>query len=176
LKEKKKASPGRYFFGSFPAPLRLLKIHLHMLVRLRRLLSFPLSYHSFFGGSLRGPRLRRYLNILAGWRRLAPAIQAAMDELERLHNPLDSDTSRGPDWWFSARSVDELQNSLDTDISFLNRRCKVYHSLCNASIRLAVKKRQQRLTSGRMRSALAFLLGTQRSLFLYDPLLCKDVS
>jgi hypothetical protein len=87
---------------------------------------------SFSGGSLRGGRLRRYLAILAGWH------QHAMDKSERFHNPLDSDTLRGPDWWFSARSVDELWDSLDTVIFFLNRRCKrVYRSLCSASIRLA---------------------------------------
>jgi hypothetical protein len=92
---KNKLSPGRYFFGSFPAPLRLLKIHLHSLVQLRRLLSFPLSHHSFSAGPLRGPRLRRYLAILAGWCYCAPEIQAAMDDAERFYNPLNSDTSRG---------------------------------------------------------------------------------
>jgi hypothetical protein len=56
-------------------------------------------------------------------------------------------------------------------------RCKrVYRSLRSASIRVAVKKRQLRLTSGRMRSALASLLVTQRSSFLYDTLLCEDGS
>jgi hypothetical protein len=76
-----------------------------------------------------------------------------MDESERFYNPLDSDTLRGPDWWFSARLVDELQDSLDTDISFLNRCCKrVYHSLRSVSIRLVVKRRQLCLTSGRMRA------------------------
>jgi hypothetical protein len=34
LRSKKKHAPGRYFFGAFPIPLRLLKIHLHTLVRL----------------------------------------------------------------------------------------------------------------------------------------------
>jgi hypothetical protein len=41
---------------------------------------------------------------------------------------------------------------------------------------VSVKRRQLRLTSGRMCSALASLLGTQRSSFLYDTLLCEDGS
>jgi hypothetical protein len=174
---KKKKKPSRYFFGSFPAPLRLLKIHLYSLVRLRRLLAFPISPRSFSAGSLRGPRLRRYLAIVASWRHYAPEIQAAMDDAERFHNPLDSDTSRDPEWWFSARCVDEIWDSIALDIPFLNRRCKrVYRSLRSASIPFLVKRRQLRLTSGRMRSALASLLGTQRLSFLYDTLLCDDGS
>jgi hypothetical protein len=177
FKKKKKPSPGRYFFGSFPAPLCLLKIHLHSLVRLRRLLAFPLSLRFFSAVSLQGPRLRQYLAIVASWRYCAPDIQAAMDNAERFHNPLDSDTSRGPEWWFSARCVDEIQDSIALDIPFLNRQCKrVYRSLRSSSICGLIKRRQLRSTTGRMRSALASLLGTQRLSFLYDTLLCKDGS
>jgi hypothetical protein len=101
-----------------------------------------------------------------------------MDKSKRFYNPFNSDSSRGPDWWFgldwwfSARSEDELRDFLYTDISFLNRCCKrVYRSLRSASIRLTVKKRQERLTFGHMRSTLASLLGTQRFSFLYVTLL-----
>jgi hypothetical protein len=96
---------------------------------------------------------------------------------ERFHNPLDSDTSRGPEWWFSARCVDKIWDSIALEIPFLNRQCKrVYRSLRSAGIRVLAKRRQLRLTSGRMRSTLASLLGTQRFSFLYDTLLCEDGS
>jgi hypothetical protein len=176
-KKKKRPSPGHYFFCSFPAPLRLLKVHLHSLVQLRRLLSFPLSHRSFSAESLQGHHLRRYLANLAGWIHCAPEIQAAMNDAERFHNTLNSDTLRDPYWWFSAYSIDEIWDSLALNIPFLNRQCKrVYRSLRRASIRVAVKNRQQCLTFGRMRSALASLLGTQRSSVLYDTLICDDGS
>jgi hypothetical protein len=130
LLKKKKPSPGRYFFGSFPVPLRLLKVHLHSLVQLRCLLCFPLSPLSFSAGSLRGPRLRRYLVIVAGWRHCAQEIQAAMDDAERFRNPLDSGTSRGPNRWFSNRCVDEIQDFLALDSPVLNRRCKPHRRPC----------------------------------------------
>jgi hypothetical protein len=43
-----------------------------------------------------------------------------MDDAERFHNPLDSDTSRGPEWWFFARCIDEIWDSIALDIPFLN--------------------------------------------------------
>jgi hypothetical protein len=46
----------------------------------------------------------------------------------------------------------------------------------SASIRAHVKKRQERLTTGRMRAALASLLGKYKNVFLYDTLLCEDGS
>jgi hypothetical protein len=56
LKKKKKPSPGRFFFGDFPIPLQLLKIHLYTLVRLRKILDVPLSYHSYNpDGRVKGP-------------------------------------------------------------------------------------------------------------------------
>jgi hypothetical protein len=94
-----------------------------------------------------------------------------------LHNPLDADTSRGPDWWFHARDINEIRGSLELDIKKLNRRGKrSRRSLRSASIKDAVLKRQQQLTTGRIRQALASLLGKQRSSFLYDTLLCVDGS
>jgi hypothetical protein len=74
-------------------------------------------------------------------------------------------------------TIDEIRDSLDLDIPFLNQRCKrVYRSLRSTSIYVAVKERQLRLTSGRNCSALASFLGIQRSSFQYDTLLCKDGS
>jgi hypothetical protein len=155
LRPKKKHAPGRYFFGAFPVPLRLLKMHLHILVRLRRLLKAPLSGRSYGTGSLRGPRLRRYLYIVAAWRDHAPGLHKDMLKPDRLLNPLDAGTSRVPDWWFSARSAKEIRGSLALDIRTLNARCKRnYWSLRSASIRDQVLKRPERLLNGRMRIAL----------------------
>jgi hypothetical protein len=90
LRPKKKHAPIWYFFGAFPAPLRLLKMHLHTLVRLWRLLKAPLSGRSYGTGSLRGPRLRRYLYIVAAWRDHAQGLHGDMLEPDRLLNPLDA--------------------------------------------------------------------------------------
>jgi hypothetical protein len=65
LKPRKKVSKGLYFFGAYPIPLQMLKIHLHC----RTLLHHPLSCNSYKAdGSLKGPRLQRYLKRLAVWR------------------------------------------------------------------------------------------------------------
>jgi hypothetical protein len=75
LKPKKKVSKGIYFFGAYPIPLQMLKTHLHCLVRLKMLLDHPLSCKSYKAdGSLKGPRLRRYLKRLAVWRDHAKSI------------------------------------------------------------------------------------------------------
>jgi hypothetical protein len=177
LRSKKKHAPGWYFFGAFPVPLRLLKMHLHTLVRLRRLLKAPLLRRSYRTGSLRGPRLRRYLYIVTAWRDYAPGLHGDMLEPDRLLNPLDAGTSRGPDWWFSARSAKKIRGNLALDIRTLNARYKrKYRSLCSASIKDQVLKRQEQLLNGRMRIALASLLGKRKSSFLFDTLLCVDGS
>jgi hypothetical protein len=98
-----------------------------------------------------------------------------MLEPNRLLNPLDAGTSRGPDWWFSACSAKEIRGNLALDIRTLNARYKKkYWSLRSASIRDQVLKRQERLLNGRMRIALASLLGKRNSSFLFDTLLCVD--
>jgi hypothetical protein len=100
-----------------------------------------------------------------------------MLEPDRLFNPLDAGTSRGPDWWFTARSAKEIRGNFALDIRTLNARCKrKYRSLRSASIRDQVLKRQERLLNGRMRIALASLLGKRKSSFLFDTLLCVDGS
>jgi hypothetical protein len=111
------------------------------------------------------------------WRKHAPGIFDGISPADQLHNPLDADTSRGPDWWFHDRDINEIKDSLELDIKMLNKRSKrSRRSLRSASIKAAVLKRQQQLTTGRMRQALASLLGKQRSSFLYDTLLCVDGS
>jgi hypothetical protein len=44
---------------------------------------------------------------------------------DQLHNPLDANTSRGPGWWFHARDINEIRDSLELNIKTLNRRAKV---------------------------------------------------
>jgi hypothetical protein len=176
LKKKKKPSPGRFFFGNFSVPLQLLKIRLRTLVRLRNILDVPLSYHSYNpDGRVKGPRLRRYLKTLSSWRDHAPAMHASMSEEDQILNPLDGDTSRGPDFWFKVRNIDKMRDLLRLDIRHLEKRAKgTVRSMRSASIRAHVKKRQERLTTGRMRAALASLLGKNKNVFLYDTLQCED--
>jgi hypothetical protein len=178
LKKKKKPSPGRFFYGDFPVPLQLLKIHLHTLVGLKKILDVPLSYHSYNpDGRVKCPRLRRYLKTLSSWRDHAPAMHASMSEEDQILNPLDGDTSRGPDFWFKVRNIDKMQDLLRLDIRHLEKRAKgTVRSMCSAFIRAHVKKRQERLTTGRMRAALASLLGKYKNVFLYDTLQCEDGS
>jgi hypothetical protein len=178
LKKKKKPSPGRFFFEDFPVPLQLLKIHLHTLVRLRKILDVPLSYHFYNpDGRVKGPRLRRYLKTLSSWRDHAPAMHASMSEEDQILNPLDGDTSRGADFWFKVRNIDKMRDLLRLDIRHLEKRAKgTVRSIRSASIQAHVEKRQERLTSGRMRAALASLLGKYKNVFLYDTLQCEDGS
>jgi hypothetical protein len=176
LKPKKKLSPWRYFFGAFPVPLRLLKIHLHCLIRLRRLLYIPLSHRSYnANGFLKGPRLSRYLAIVAIWRNHAPAgIHTVMDLVDQLHNPLDPGTSSGGSSPAMLKKSGIFWNSTSQR---LKKCCKQkYRSLRSSSIRDAVLKREKRLHTNIMRMALAFLLSKQKQSFLYDTLHCADGS
>jgi hypothetical protein len=92
-----------------------------------------------------------------------------MTEADQIINPLDGDTSRGPDFWFSVRNIDKMRDLLRLDIRHLEKRVKgTVRSMRSASIRAHVKKRQERLTTGRMRAALASLLGKYKNVFLYD--------
>ena len=174
---KKRSSPGRYFFGEFPVPLQLLKIHLHTLILLRRLLAKPLSSQSYRDGSICGPRLREYLIIISSWRDHAIPLHRDLSETDRFRNPLDGGTSRDTEWWYRARSPTIIWDALVEDIAALNRRSKVrYRSLRSESIREAVKKREQNIKNNRIRQALASLLGTHKPAFLYDTMACADGS
>jgi hypothetical protein len=100
-----------------------------------------------------------------------------MSEEDQILNPLDGDTSRGPNFWFKVRNIDKMWDLLRLDIRHLEKRAKgTVRSMRSASIRAHVKKRQERLTTGRMRAALASLLGKYKNVFLYDTLLCDDGS
>jgi hypothetical protein len=75
----------------------MLKTHLHCLVRLRILLDHPLSCNSYrAAGSLKGPRLCRYLKRLVVWRDHAKSIFDKMDHGDQLRNPIDGDTAHDP--------------------------------------------------------------------------------
>jgi hypothetical protein len=100
-----------------------------------------------------------------------------MDLVNQLHNLLDSNTSRDPEWWFLARNVEEIWDLLELDIAALNKHYKrKYRSLRRSSIRDAVFKQKERLNTGRMRMALASFLGKHKQSFLYDTLHCADGS
>jgi hypothetical protein len=115
------------------------------------------------------------LAIVDPWRKHAPGIFDGINPVDQFYNPLDADTSWGPDWWFHARDITEIRDFLEMNIKSLNGRCKwSRRSLRSVSIKDAVLKRQQQLTTGRIRQALTSLLGKQRSSFLYDTLLCVN--
>jgi hypothetical protein len=178
LKPKKKVSKGIYFFGAYPIPLQMLKTHLHCLVRLQMLLDHPLSCNSYKAdGSLKSPRLRCYLKRLAVWIDHAKSIFDKMDHGDQLRNPINGDTAHDPEWWHTSHDVNKIRDALDTDIAYLRRRAKrQYRSIRNAIIKSNVAKRQANILTGRMRSALASLLGRHKSAFLYKTLICVDGS
>jgi hypothetical protein len=100
-----------------------------------------------------------------------------MSEEDQILNPLDGDTSRGPDFWFKVRNVDKMRDLLRLDIRHLEKRAKgTVRLMRSASIQTHVKKRQERLTTGRTRAALASLLGKYKNVFLYETLQCEDGS
>ena len=170
--KRRRPSPGRYFFGDFPAPLRLVKTHLHALIRVRRMLSRLKMAPS---SVLTGRRLTRYFSCLHTWHKFGPSMREDMTEAEKEAYPLDSGTSRDPDWWGRARQVSDIQQALDSDIRFLNRRLKrKRRHLLSASIRDYVRLREEKLDSNRMKAAFASLLGKQRSHYQYDTLEMPD--
>jgi hypothetical protein len=182
LKPKKKVSKGIYIFWCIPHSSANAQdtpaLSCENFVRLRMLLDLPLSCNSYKAdGSLKGPRLRRYLNRLAVWRDHAKAIFDKMDHGDQLRNPINGDTEHDPDWWHTSQNVKRIRDALDIDIAHLRRRAKrQYRSIRSASIKSNVAKRQANILTGRMRSALSSLLGRHKSAFLYETLMCVDGS
>jgi hypothetical protein len=89
LKPKKESIKRDILFWCISHTLQMLKTHLHCLVRLQMLLDHPLSCNSYKAdGSLKGPRLRRYLKQLAVWRDNAKSIFDKMDHGDQLRNPI----------------------------------------------------------------------------------------
>lgn len=175
LQKKVKPSPGRYFYGDFPPALQLLKIHLHSLVRLRRLLLTIRPRQQT--ARLTGKTLGRYLAIINDWRQAELLIRPTMSEDELPLNPPDGDTGHTYSWWVQHRIRSDLIQSLDQDIAHLNRRCKrKYRQLRNRRIREAVHKRNANISSNRLKAAFVSLLGNQRSSYNYDTLLEADGS
>jgi hypothetical protein len=89
------------------------------------LLDHPLSCNSYKAdGSLKGPRLCRYLKRLAVWRNHAKSIFDKMDHGDQLRNSIDGDTAHDPEWWHTSRDVNKIRDALGTDIAHLRRRAK----------------------------------------------------
>jgi hypothetical protein len=90
-----------------------------------------------------------------------------MDHGDQLRNSIDGDTAHDPEWWHTFRDVNKIRDALDTEIAHLRRRAKrQYRSLRSTSIKANVAKRQANILTGRMRSAMASLLGRHKSYFL----------
>ena len=170
--KKKSPSPGRYFFGAFPAPLRLVKVHLHSLVRIRRFLHqasrrLPPSSTQVLTGKL----LRRYHTILRPWKDQRPILLDKFSEDERAANPTDGGTGRDVHWWAHPAPIHTLQSALDQDMAWLNRCTKRKHRhLLSVKIKDSIRARELKITSNRLKSVFESLLGKQRSHYLYDTL------
>jgi hypothetical protein len=177
LSRTKRASPGRYFFGPFPVPLQLLKIHMHALVKLQRLFRSKLSARHCANGEIRGRCLTRYFRCLDSWRTHGPALLLALEEADAPRNPLDLGTGHDPEWWARQRDPELICSALTLDLARLKRQGKRKFTIryCE-EMKAHSHRREENVRDRRLKAAFASLLGKHRSHYLYDMLQMEDGS
>jgi hypothetical protein len=175
LSASKKASPGRYFFGPFPVPLQMLKIHMHALVKVQRLFRSKLSARNCSQGLIRGRCLTRYLRCLEDWRTHGPSLRLALEDVDDARNPLDLGTGHDPDWWADQRDATLIRETLRRDIRMLGKSGKRKMTIRRcAEMKAHSHRREENIRDRRLKAAFASLLGKHRSHYLYDMLQMED--